>query len=108
MTELCSNKTSQASEVLFSATSAIPHVYLLGSKIVDFHATGTIDINSSYDQNTAISLTTNCKDIWAPTSITGAPVARAYHTAVWTGSKMIIWGGNSSSAKLNTGGAYMS
>ena len=24
---------------------------------------------------------------------TGAPTARAIHTAVWTGSEMIVWGG---------------
>ena len=24
---------------------------------------------------------------------TGAPAARGYHTAVWTGSEMIVWGG---------------
>jgi hypothetical protein len=26
-------------------------------------------------------------------STTGAPAARHYHTALWTGSEMIIWGG---------------
>jgi len=31
---------------------------------------------------------------WQPTSIVGAPSARALHTAVWTGEKMIVWGGN--------------
>jgi len=33
-------------------------------------------------------------DTWTPTSITNAPEARAYHTAVWTGSLMIVWGGS--------------
>jgi len=32
-------------------------------------------------------------DTWAATSVTNAPDARADHTAVWTGSEMIIWGG---------------
>src|ERR1044072_8099580 len=32
-------------------------------------------------------------DSWAPTSITNAPDARYNHTAVWTGSEMIVWGG---------------
>ena len=31
-------------------------------------------------------------DSWVATSTTGAPEG-AYHTAVWTGSEMIIWGG---------------
>ncbi len=32
-------------------------------------------------------------DSWQPTSPTRAPVARTFHTAVWTGSEMIVWGG---------------
>jgi hypothetical protein len=32
-------------------------------------------------------------DHWTATSMTGAPDGRAYHTAVWTGTEMIIWGG---------------
>jgi N-acetylneuraminic acid mutarotase len=30
---------------------------------------------------------------WQPTSTTGAPEARQDHTAVWSGSEMIVWGG---------------
>ena len=30
---------------------------------------------------------------WSPTSVTGAPLARSDHVAVWTGSEMIIAGG---------------
>src|SRR5262245_14154693 len=33
------------------------------------------------------------EDTWAPTSLTNAPSARGGHTAVWTGSEMIVWGG---------------
>ena len=32
-------------------------------------------------------------DIWQPTSIVDAPGARSLHTAVWSGSHMIVWGG---------------
>jgi N-acetylneuraminic acid mutarotase len=46
-------------------------------------------------------------DDWCPTSTTNAPTARSNHTAVWTGTKMIIWGGyNTSSGPLNTGSTY--
>jgi hypothetical protein len=31
-------------------------------------------------------------DTWTPTSTIGAPVGRYYHSAVWTGSMMIVWG----------------
>ena len=32
-------------------------------------------------------------DSWTATSTTNAPDARDSHTAVWTGSEMIVWGG---------------
>jgi hypothetical protein len=41
-------------------------------------------------------------DSWMATATTNAPVGRSSHTAVWTESEMIIWGGGS----LNTGGRY--
>ena len=44
----------------------------------------------------------SCIDNWVATSTTNAPTARAGHTAVWTGSEMIVWGG----AVDNTGGRY--
>ena len=42
---------------------------------------------------------------WKPTLV-GVPSGRAYHTAVWTGSQMIVWGGLSDSGYSNTGGRY--
>ena len=45
-------------------------------------------------------------DSWQPTAQAGAPTARHLHTAVWTGSEMIIWGGGSGSTIFNTGGRY--
>ena len=48
-------------------------------------------------------------DTWAPTSTTGAPSGRWDHTAVWTGSVMVVWGGyfyDGADHYLNTGGRY--
>ena len=46
-------------------------------------------------------------DTWTPTSTTGAPDGREFHTAVWTGSEMIVWGGEGNGGPdLNTGGRY--
>jgi N-acetylneuraminic acid mutarotase len=46
-------------------------------------------------------------DSWRDTSLVGAPEARAQHTAVWTGSAMVVWGGLlQSGARTNTGGRY--
>jgi len=44
------------------------------------------------------------EDTWTATP--GPPDGRAYHTAVWTGSEMIVWGGLGHFAYLNTGGRY--
>lgn len=44
---------------------------------------------------------------WRPMSTLNAPSARSRHTAVWTGSEMIVWGGEtSSSVRLDTGAKY--
>src|SRR6266536_5185244 len=43
---------------------------------------------------------------WAAVTDTGAPSARYAHTAVWTGSEMIIWGGYDGVSALNAGGHY--
>ncbi|HZS54926.1 MAG TPA: hypothetical protein VFA65_11015 [Bryobacteraceae bacterium] len=33
-------------------------------------------------------------DSWIPTAIFNVPHARDSHTAVWSGSEMIVWGGH--------------
>ena len=43
---------------------------------------------------------------WTATSTTNAPDARDSHTAVWTGSEMIVWGGTDDASNFNTGGRY--
>jgi N-acetylneuraminic acid mutarotase len=44
---------------------------------------------------------------WNPMSTNDAPSARFHHTAIWTGSEMIIWGGVSeTSTRLADGGRY--
>src|SRR5438093_8608490 len=46
-------------------------------------------------------------DSWTATSTTSAPAGRQQHTAEWTGSEMIVWGGfNTADPYLNTGGRY--
>ncbi len=47
-------------------------------------------------------------DTWTPTNLTGVPDGRVSHTAVWTGSEMIVWGGDTClvTCTVNTGGRY--
>jgi hypothetical protein len=94
-------------------------------------ATSTADAPSARDQHTAVWTGSEmiiwggifcypCMDFsnggrlnpgtggWIATSTTNAPFAREDHTAVWTGSEMIIWGGYNYTHNLffNTGGRY--
>ena len=47
-------------------------------------------------------------DSWMATTTGNAPVARVYHSAVWAGSEMVVWGGFNDDLHvyLNTGGRY--
>ncbi|MFZ3377605.1 MAG: dockerin type I domain-containing protein [Chthoniobacterales bacterium] len=64
-------------------------------------------LNANYTLPT-ISAGTDCiNDTWTATNTANAPDGRAGHTAVWTGSEMIVWGGlNVNDTPLNTGGRY--
>ncbi len=43
---------------------------------------------------------------WTNVPTSGAPAARDTHTAVWTGSEMIVWGGQNNGSYFNNGGRY--
>ncbi len=45
-------------------------------------------------------------DSWSAITTKGAPGGRQEHTAIWTGSEMIVWGGFDGSSYLDTGGSY--
>ena len=45
-------------------------------------------------------------NVWSNTTTISAPIARANHTVVWTGTEMIIWGGYNGINFFNTGGRY--
>jgi N-acetylneuraminic acid mutarotase len=69
-----------------------------GGYVFDHNGGHYLDSGSRYNPNT---------DSWTPTSITNAPPTRTYHTAVWTGSEMIVWGGyDAITPYLNSGGRY--
>ena len=66
-----------------------------------------------YDDVAGVSLNTggrynSASDTWTTTSLANAPSARTFHTAVWTGSEMIVWGGFDLCLVVayNTGGRY--
>lgn len=44
--------------------------------------------------------------VWAALPGAGAPAARSGHTMIWTGSKVLVWGGKLGGVPLNSGAAY--
>ena len=62
--------------------------------------------NGSYTLPTISDTVGGCMDnTWSATSLAGAPSVRNQHTAVWTGTEMIVWGGFNFVA-TNTGARY--
>jgi N-acetylneuraminic acid mutarotase len=64
--------------------------------------------NASYTLPVISDQPSGCiDDSWTATTMSGAPARRYRHTAVWTGSEMIVWGGlGVLDTSLNTGGRY--
>lgn len=60
---------------------------------------------SFYNNGSAYDPATNT---WAPISTVGAPTAREGHVVVWTGKKMLVFGGdiNAAEASVSDGAAY--
>ena len=67
-----------------------------------------VQVNRPYQFPAIAGASGGCiDDTWTATNTTDAPSEREYHTAVWTGTEMIVWGGFSFTlGDLNTGGRY--
>jgi N-acetylneuraminic acid mutarotase len=74
-----------------------------GSEMIVWGGTGLSFPSSELNTGGRYDLAT---DSWVPTTITDAPSPRNGHTAVWSGTEMIVWGGSDGFNDLNTGGKY--
>lgn len=75
-----------------------------GTKMIVWGGTNTVNtpiigLNSGgvYNVNT---------NSWITTTLTNAPSPRLSHSAVWTGTEMIIWGGINNDISTNTGARF--
>src|SRR5207245_11225702 len=60
-------------------------------------------LSANYTLPVIASPSGGCTDeTWTATSLANAPAGRIYHTAVWTGSEMIVRAGGSCNSKLNS------
>ncbi len=99
----CTDDTWTATSTTNAPTARIQHTAVwTGSEMIvwggfrDFPVT-RLNSGGRYDPIT---------DTWTATSTINAPSARERHTAVWTGTEMIVWGGDNFSGYLDTGGRY--
>ena len=81
-----------------------------GSKMIIWGGRRTVNApgqnyGQSYDVNSG-GIYDPRTDSWTSLSVTGAPRARWAHIAVWTGIEMLVFGGNSASANINSGGRF--
>ena len=60
---------------------------------------GTLNTGGRYNPTTDSWIATN-------TTTNNAPSGRFAHTAVWSGSEMIVWGGSGDADPVNSGGRY--
>ena len=71
----------------------------------EYENDGTLIMDFSKNLNTGGRYTPQPQG-WASVSTTGAPSARTRHAAVWTGSRMIVFGGRNSTGPLGDGASY--
>jgi hypothetical protein len=62
--------------------------------------------NGSINNANVTNIAVDCQTCWIPTSSTGAPSARSMHSQIWTGNKMIVWGGEIYGGTTDTGAIY--
>ena len=86
--------TTGVSTIRVSAPLGVP----AGSFLLGFPGDTTL-IGAGYTELSASDV-----DFWSATTTTNAPTVRKNQTAVWTGTRMIVWGGEPTG--LNTGGRY--
>lgn len=67
---------------------------------------GGEDDNGSCGDGAQLGFVGEGPNAWTPISNVNAPAPRTLHTAVWTGSKMIVWGGDNNNVPQGTGGIY--
>ena len=83
------------------------HTPSLEDSLATIHAESCYVANANYTLPAISDAAAGCTpDTWTDTSTTHAPPFRKNHTAVWTGSEMIVWGGFGNGMYFNTGGKY--
>ncbi len=106
-TELDDGSSSQswkATNAIGAPTARAGHTAVwTGTKMIVWGGEGAGGVGGYVNTGGIFDPTTNS---WTATSTTGAPLGRKNHTAIWTGTKMVVWGGYGVPLQLSTGGIY--
>jgi hypothetical protein len=93
--QLLPTDNAPAARRLHAAVWTGSEMIIWGGRVDDMpNVTAT---GARYDPNT---------DTWTPTSMSGAPPPRHSHSAVWTGTHMLVWGGFGATGYETGGGMY--
>lgn len=75
-----------------------------GSEMIVWGGTNSLGLAATGARYDPLS---TAADPWTAMTNVSAPLPRSDHTAIWTGSEMIVWGGNTAAGFTNTGGRYV-
>ncbi len=67
---------------------------------------GTCDYTSTDTSCDGGCASGRCRSWTGALPIAGAPAARGFHTAIWTGAEMIVWGGESGATRFADGARF--
>lgn len=67
---------------------------------------GGEDLSGFLSDGSILAFSGGAPTAWAPIGSGSAPSARIGHAAVWTGAKMIVWGGENGTASLGDGAVF--
>lgn len=74
-----------------------------GDRFIVWGGEGT---GGDLDNGAQLIFSNGVPSAWVPMNSVSAPFPRRDHTAVWTGDRLIVWGGRSGETPLNDGAAY--
>lgn len=95
----CLARASVADRLLADTTDQSQHTIVVDRQLICPTARYTVPVVPAWAGCT--------DDSWTAITTTNAPSPRDSHTAIWTGTEMIVWGGASpGNNELNTGGRY--
>lgn len=75
-----------------------------GDRLILWGGTG---VNGTLNTGAQLVFSGDTPSAWSALSLGGAPSARAEHSMVWTGQKIIVWGGKSDGVFKSDGSAYI-